>query len=238
MLENRENLKKRCSKCGTTKCVSEFGKAKKNKDGLNCWCKSCARASYKKYMSENRLLVNERKKDKYYLDVEVIRKQKREWHNLNKEKSLQIQKKYRTSNAALCNLRARNWRNKNSERVKAYAMLYRIANAETRNLRRKEWGLLNSHVIKAYTQNRRALIKSSGGKLSRDIAQRLKVLQRGKCACCGEPLGEDYHLDHIMPLALGGTNSDDNMQLLRKKCNLQKSAKHPVDFMQQRGFLL
>lgn len=35
-----------------------------------------------------------------------------------------------------------------------------------------------------------------------------------------------------------GTNTDDNIQLLRKLCNLQKSAKHPVDFMQQRGFLL
>jgi len=36
----------------------------------------------------------------------------------------------------------------------------------------------------------------------------------------------------------GGSNTDDNMQLLRKLCNLQKHAKHPVDFMQERGFLL
>ena len=38
--------------------------------------------------------------------------------------------------------------------------------------------------------------------------------------------------------ALGGLNADSNMQLLRAECNLQKSAKHPVDFMQSRGFLL
>jgi len=28
------------------------------------------------------------------------------------------------------------------------------------------------------------------------------------------------------------------MQLLNAICNLQKHAKHPVDFMQERGFLL
>jgi 5-methylcytosine-specific restriction endonuclease McrA len=80
--------------------------------------------------------------------------------------------------------------------------------------------------------------KETGGKLSSKLAARLFVLQKGKCACCLQPLGDDYHIDHIMPLALGGTNTDDNIQLLRAKCNLQKNAKHPVDFMQQRGFLL
>ena len=41
-----------------------------------------------------------------------------------------------------------------------------------------------------------------------------------------------------MPIALGGKNVDDNVQLLCAACNLSKQAKHPVDFMQQRGFLL
>lgn len=45
-------------------------------------------------------------------------------------------------------------------------------------------------------------------------------------------------MDHILPLALGGTNVDENIQLLRKRCNLQKCAMHPVDFMQSKGRLL
>lgn len=40
-----------------------------------------------------------------------------------------------------------------------------------------------------------------------------------------------------MPIARGGSNTDDNVQLLCPACNLKKSAKHPVDFMQERGFL-
>ena len=74
--------------------------------------------------------------------------------------------------------------------------------------------------------------------LSVGLSAKLFKLQKGKCPCCKQPLGDDYHLDHKMPLALGGTNTDENMQLLRSICNLQKHAKHPVDFMQERGYLL
>lgn len=45
-------------------------------------------------------------------------------------------------------------------------------------------------------------------------------------------------MDHVVPLALGGPHHDSNMQLLRKLCNLRKSAKHPVDYMQSKGKLL
>lgn len=70
------------------------------------------------------------------------------------------------------------------------------------------------------------------------MAKKLYELQRGKCACCCKPLGNNYHLDHRVPLARGGRNEDCNMQLLRAKCNMQKSAKDPIEFMQERGFLL
>ena len=42
----------------------------------------------------------------------------------------------------------------------------------------------------------------------------------------------------IKPLARGGTNQRTNLQLLCPPCNLSKSAKDPIDFMQSRGFLL
>jgi 5-methylcytosine-specific restriction endonuclease McrA len=113
------------------------------------------------------------------------------------------------------------WREENAARKKEYESQYHAANRDKHKIR---------------MTNRRA--REAGGKLSADLEAKLFQLQRGKCACCGEPLGDDYHLDHVMPLALGGTNTDDNIQLLRDKCNRQKHAKHPVDFMQERGFLI
>ena len=78
----------------------------------------------------------------------------------------------------------------------------------------------------------------SSGKISKDIAKRLMVLQKRKCACCEVIISKEYHIDHIMPIALGGSNTDDNIQLLCKSCNLRKSAKHPIDYMQSIGKLL
>lgn len=101
----------------------------------------------------------------------------------------------------------------------------------------EKWFSENPEARRIYNRNRRAINRATG-KLSTSLAAKLFKLQRGKCACCGEPLGADYHLDHIMPLALGGSNTDDNAQLLRARCNLQKNAMHPVEFMRQRGFLL
>jgi 5-methylcytosine-specific restriction endonuclease McrA len=80
--------------------------------------------------------------------------------------------------------------------------------------------------------------KRDGGTLSPGLVNRLYVLQRGKCVCCGLPLGDGYQVDHIIPVSMGGTNTDENIQLLRTTCNLHKHAKHPIDFMQEKGFLL
>jgi len=102
---------------------------------------------------------------------------------------------------------------------------------------RAKWAKKNPEKRRIFSQNRRALVKSNGGKLSNNIAEKLLKLQQGKCACCYNQL-EKYHLDHIMPVSLGGENKDRNIQLLCPTCNLQKNAKHPIDFMQSKGFLL
>lgn len=145
------------------------------------------------------------------------------------------------------------WRSSNEQRIREYALEYRAANREKRicesrawrlsNLERHHamcaaWKAENPHVLRIQNQNRRSRKRESGGKLSPKLAEKLFNLQRGKCACCGLPLGGKYHLDHIMPLALGGTNTDDNIQLLRDVCNFKKHMKHPIDFMQSKGFLL
>ena len=65
----------------------------------------------------------------------------------------------------------------------------------------------------------------------------LFVLQRGMCAYCKAKIST-YHVDHIIPLASGGSNDKHNIQLLCPPCNQGKRAKHPIDFAQQMGLLL
>lgn len=135
------------------------------------------------------------------------------------------------------------WRLMNPDKVKAANDRYCATNPDKRMESIVKWNDANPEKVRANSRiqchTRRARIKGAEGRLSPGLAKRLFDIQRGKCACgCKQPLGDDYHLDHIMPLALGGTNTDDNIQLLLAKCNKQKRAKHPIDFMQQRGFLL
>lgn len=130
------------------------------------------------------------------------------------------------------------WYRENSEEQRARARKYTAANYKVVRERQSAYRKANPEKGRVHCQNRRARKLEAGGELSRGLAARLFNLQKGKCPCCKQPLGKDYHLDHKMPLALGGANTDDNMQLLRARCNMQKRAKHPVDFMQERGFLL
>lgn len=54
--------------------------------------------------------------------------------------------------------------------------------------------------------------------------QRKRLLVNDWCTRCGATQGP-FHADHIIPLSAGGTNDDDNYQLLCSSCNLDKSNK-------------
>ena len=129
------------------------------------------------------------------------------------------------------------WRLRNADAINLRAAARRKANPEKVKLALSTWAKAHPESIRIKSHNRRNKVAASG-KLSKGLIAKLFKLQKGKCPCCKQSLGDNYHLDHQMPLALGGSNSDENMQLLRAVCNQQKHAKHPVDFMQSRGFLL
>lgn len=201
-------------------------------------CKPCARKTAKLWSSKNKDKVKENNAAWNARNADYVREAKAklykknqqlnisraaEYYRLHREKALEYANIKRSENVVFAIARCREWRAKNPEK----------ANESTRS-----WQIRNKDKVSVYKENRRAKKSNANGKLSSELKGRLFKLQRGKCACCGLPLGDNYHLDHIMPLALGGSNTDDNIQLLRQRCNNQKHAKHPVDFMQERGFLL
>ena len=80
--------------------------------------------------------------------------------------------------------------------------------------------------------------KELGGNFDVIDIKRLFSLQQGKCVACRCDISGGYHVDHIIPVSLGGHSNPENLQLLCPFCNVSKSNRHPVDFMQSRGFLL
>lgn len=196
--------------------------------------------SKRRYYEKNKLLVIARakawkanNKEKVAVGAKAYRDSHKEemkaiqdaWSAKFPEKRRATAKRYYERNHEKCRERSRAYYHKFPEKAADSRNAYRA---------RPEYRAINQNNI----AKRRARIGATVGSLSDGIVAKLIKLQKGRCACCGGALFDDYHLDHIIPLALGGTNEDSNIQLLHAKCNLQKHAKHPVDFMQQKGFLL
>lgn len=184
-------------------------------------CRACARVAAKRWYEDN--------KDKALANM-------RAWQAANPEK-------FKASNIA--------WAKANLEKIKAYrrtptvqakeakaARAWRNANPEKFKAAMAAWRVKNPLKIRVYVNNHRAKELNRDGKLSSGLIAKLFSLQQGTCPCCSQPLGNDFHMDHIVALHNGGPNIDDNIQLLRSECNGNKRIQDPIAFMQSRGFLL
>ena len=121
------------------------------------------------------------------------------------------------------------WQKKNKEKVKIRNKRWSNNNRNSAARRSAKWRAKNPlkvAEINRVKNNKRRLIEGTFTKY--DICLLLKV-QNYKCVYCLEDIGKNkkWHLDHIMPVSLGGTNWPENLQALCKSCNLRKSNKHP-----------
>lgn len=76
--------------------------------------------------------------------------------------------------------------------------------------------------VRAKGNNRRA---APGSFTAADIRE-IRKAQGNRCYICGKKL-KKFHVDHFIPIALGGTNDPGNLRLACPRCNLSKNAKHP-----------
>ena len=221
---------KTCAKCGG----SRF-----NKENRCLPCLAQRKAQYRK----NNPNMGKASGAAYRLaNREHLLANKRSWHSTNKERINTEKKAKRLVDPEKGRAAQRESYKRNREKINQRSSLYYKSNQIKMDAKNKAYREANREKVNAcmriVTQNRRAKQRKNGGVLSKGLAKRLFMLQKGKCPCCQQPLGKNYHMDHIIPIFMGGANTDDNIQLLRRRCNIQKTIKHPINFMQERGFLL
>lgn len=234
---------KRCNKCGDTKPVGQFHKDVTRPDGVKAQCKACVKIVSAAWLASNYSKAKEKTAKWRKENPEKARAHATKYRTMNPEKRKAGNAAWRAANRDKKRVDAAAWYAANADQVKERSFVWAAAHPEKKKASYIKWYAANPEISRQqgriHAHNRRARERENGGKLSVGLTEKLHKLQRGKCACgCKQPLGDSYHLDHRIPVALGGANEDWNMQLLRVKCNLQKHAKHPVDFMQQRGFLI
>lgn len=74
-----------------------------------------------------------------------------------------------------------------------------------------------------YARNQRAKRKLADGNFTRQEWLDLLDFYEGVCLACGS--SEAVSADHVVPLAVGGSNTIDNIQPLCKPCNSKKHTK-------------
>lgn len=203
-IENGIELKY-CSLCDRWLPLSEFYNDCSRWDGLNNKCKSC---------------VKQKNKKSRELHLEERRAHDRQYHHEHKQEDLE---------------RKRMWRANNQERYKEYNRQYnhkyyeehKESIAEQKQQYRQE----HPEIMHACNNNRRARELNAEGKITKELIEEKLKYYNYCCMYCGEYCGDNYHIEHILPLSRGGSNLPDNIGIACPHCNTRKGSKTYEEFI-------
>lgn len=174
--------------------------------------------------------------------LEYFLAKEQKYREENREKIKSSSRKYIDLNPEARAESIRKYLEKNPEKRTETTRRYYLANVDMiADLQRK---YLSKNPLKGAerARNRRARKKLSEGRHTAAEIQEIFNSQRGLCANCECRLLKSgkskFHVDHIRPLALNGSNDKYNLQCLCPTCNLRKNAKDPMVWAKQNGRLL
>lgn len=215
---------KTCTKCGESKpaTLEYFFRSSANQDGLNTRCKTCHSEKAHKW---------------YEANAEKKIGQTRAYYAANKERALAKQREYSVKNKARIAARRREYATRNAERISEHRRQFRMQHKELLSERNRVYRAANKERLavtaRARLHIRRARIFQADGEYTGADIQAQYERQKGRCyyAACGHSkLGDKYHVDHVVPLARGGTNWPDNIVLACPACNLSKHNRLPHEW--------
>jgi len=128
----------------------------------------------------------------------------------------------------VCNrLRSKRYRQENEARVKEQIRQWHEDHKESVNIYKRNWELNNRDKIRPMKR------KSEQSRRARKLNQFVEIVDplivyardNGVCQLCWDPVGVDFHIDHILPLSKGGEHSYKNTQLTHPQCNLSKGSR-------------
>jgi 5-methylcytosine-specific restriction endonuclease McrA len=162
----------------------------------------------------------------------------KEYRERTKEKAAAGQKTWARANPEKCAAKAARWFQKFKDRERLKKKAYRDTHSELYKECSRRWREANQDKKRVCDQRNKALRKGAEGYFTADDVEKIRHAQKDKCACCKTKLNGGGQLDHIIPVARGGSNWPRNLQWLCDTCNRSKWHKVPEEFMRERGFLL
>lgn len=128
----------------------------------------------------------------------------------------------------------------NPDKVRERRRKHREANKEQIAVRMSEWAKANRPKLRVHERNRRDRKRGAEGQHTYQDIQEIGAMQRWRCANpkCRISVRAGHHIDHIQPIARGGSNDRRNLQLLCQPCNQSKHARPPLEWARMNGLLL
>ena len=122
------------------------------------------------------------------------------------------------------------------ERVLEKSRISHINNPERLKESGARWRANNPDKVRMKNHKRREHREITQGRNKDVNISFLFKRNLGFCPYCSSELFSGYHLDHIIPVSLGGGNDMDNLQCICARCNLRKGAKHPDEWHEEIGW--
>lgn len=191
-----------------------------------------ARQRSKEWYENNKERAAEHNRE--YRSKEEVRKMRtesqREWRKRNPEKNRANHKAHYLRHKADKAAYRKRYAAANRAKIARQSAEYYQRTKEKRRAYSRKWWASNLALARMYSHERRAREAAVGGRHAAEDANRLWLHYKKKCAVHGckhaiEDGGKQfgYCVDHVIPLSRGGTNNFDNLQILCKPHNSQKS---------------
>ena len=184
------------------------------------------RAYGKAYREANKEKIKAKNKAYYEAKKGEIRVQQKAYYEANKDK-IKAHKKankdkkkaydkiYYEANKNEIRAQHEAWRKANKDQIRAWR--------EANKGKTKAYYEVNKDRYSAYSAKRKALkIPALLPTTNNELIKKL-YKQREQMS---EKHGEQYHVDHIIPLSIGGAHHQDNMRVITAKENLEKKDKY------------
>lgn len=151
----------------------------------------------------------------------------RAYRENNAEKTREYQRSYHQGNKERIRSVQRVWVAANRERVREIHDRWVADNPERDLEHKRAWAEKNADHERERTRRYRARLASVP--TERVDYQALRE-EAQECYLCRLPFSpeDQTHVDHVVPVALGGGHLRMNLAMTHQTCNLRKAAKHPA----------
>ena len=189
------------------------------------------------YHEENREELHKKKRIYRENHRQEIREHVHDYREQNKEKQRERDRRYREQNREAIKERKRIYNNKNANEIsKRRKLFYKTHSKELLEEKRRYYQQSDPDHMRVLRDRRRARERASAGSHTAGdirLQVRSQTDKRGKLRCwwCSKIIkNNDYHVDHRIPLARGGSNAPENLCISCPECNLSKQAKLPGEW--------